>query len=214
MKNALSIALLFLVTLSFTSISILASAQQVRTVNHTTSSQISDQINGDDLVGKLLIDRYEFTKSLGKNTAGNTNLPKAEYIFNRDHQAIISFNGLDFIIKDNQVIGIKGLNLSNEVLSQITEKLVFLDRVQFYYSEKSNLTYLNPNMDIQEVKYLDKQFFSALKILNATVRDIAAFTKKQNPSLTVEMNISKMRQPNIDKSVEKQSFQSLVQLAR
>ncbi|RDC55741.1 hypothetical protein DU508_15845 [Pedobacter chinensis] len=186
----------------------------MHTANYTTSSQISDQINGDDLVGKLLFDRYEFTKNLNKNSSAKANLPKAEYIFNRDHEAIITFNGLDFVVRDNQVIGIKGLSLSNEVLAQITKKLVFLDRVQYYYSEKSNLTYLNPNMDIQDVKYLDKQFFSALKILNATVRDISAFTKKQNPSLTVEMNISKMRQPNIDKSVEKQSFQSLVQLAR
>ena len=76
------------------------------------------------------------------------------------------------------------------------------------------MTYLNPNSDVQEVKFLDKQFISSLKIFNTTLKDIAGFTKAANPSLSVEINISKMREPNIDKSIEKQTLQSFVHLAK
>ncbi|AZI27602.1 hypothetical protein EA772_20475 [Pedobacter sp. G11] len=213
MKIVPSLALSLSVAISILSVSLNTFGQQFRNVNHTSSAEVTTKINGNSLIENLLTQRDAFTKSLNKSNEVVA-LPQAQYIFDRDQQTTITFNGLDFVIRDNEVLAIKGLNLSKEVLTQITEKLVFLDRVQFYYAQKSNLTYLNPNADVQEVKFLDKQFISSLKIFNTTVKDIAALAKTENPSFSVETNISKMRQPNIDKAIEKQTLQSLVQLAK
>ncbi|WP_316806552.1 hypothetical protein [Pedobacter agri] len=213
MKIVPSIAFFLSVLLSVLSASVNTFGQQIRNVNHTPLAEVSTIIDGNNLIEKLLNQRDAFTKSLNKSNEVVA-LPQAEYIIDRDHQTTIKFNGLDFIIRDNEVLAIKGLVLSKEVLAQITKKLVFLDRVQFYYAQKSNMTYLTPNADVQEVKFLDKQFISSLKIFNTTLRDIAALTKAENPSFSVETNISKMRQPNIDKTIEKQTLQSLVQLAK
>lgn len=212
MKTSLVIVLSFLV-IPFLFVPNNTYAQYVSNIKYTTSVAAVSKINGDDLIEKLSSRRFEFTRNLTKSNS-NLAFPQAESIFNRAHETIITFNGMEFLVKDNEVIAIKGLNLSEEVLAQITEKLVFLDRVQFYYSEKSNMTYLSPNSDIQEVKFLDKQFISSLKIFNTTLKDIASFTKAENPSLSVEMNVSKMREPNIDKSIEKQTLQSFVKLAK
>ncbi|TCD10359.1 hypothetical protein EZ449_11115 [Pedobacter frigidisoli] len=190
-------------------------AQTASTVNYTIATVNFESINGDILIENLVNTRHEFNKNLTKyNKVNTTNLPKAEYIFNKENLTTFTFEGLDFLMKDNQVLGIKGLNLSNEVLAQITDKLIFLDRVQFYYAEKLNNEYLDPSDDVQTIKYTDRQFFLSLKILSTTLKDIAAFTKTANPSLAVAINVSKMREPNIDKSVGVQNIQSLVQLSK
>ena len=213
MKNALSIAkVIFIAVLSILSLTNV-SAQNIYAVNYQKPVASIAKINGDNLVENLLFDRNEFVKKIAKSS-NLANLPKAKFIFDTAYQTVISFSGLDFVIENNEVVAIKGLTLSREILSQITEKLVFLDRVQFYYSEKSNMNYLNPNSDIQEIKFLDKQFATSIKILNTTLKDIASFTKSENPSQSVEANISKMREPNIDKSIEKQTIESFARLKK
>jgi len=130
----------------------------------------------------------------------NGNLSQPEYIINRNNLTIITFNGLDYFVKNNRVIGIRGLDLSEEVLDQITAKLVLLDNVQFNYSERATTEYDN------------RLFLLSLKMFSSTTRDIAALAKAENPSLNVENNIAKMRLPNVDRALENQNTQTLVQL--
>ncbi len=148
------------------------------------------------MIERLASQRNEFNKN-----RKNAKLPKAEYIINRNNLTIITFNGLDYYVKNNRVIGIQGLNLSDEALVQITEKLVLLDSVQYSYSEKSDVDFQN-----------ERLFLLSLKMLSTTTRDIAALAKTNNPSLNVENNIAKMRLPNVDKISGIITVQSLVQL--
>jgi len=148
------------------------------------------------MIERLASQRNEFNKN-----RKHANLPKAEYIINRNNLTIITFNGLDYYVKNNRVIGIQGLNLSDEALAQITEKLVLLDSVQYCYSEKSNVDFQN-----------ERLFLLSLKMLSTTTRDIAALAKTHNPSLNVENNVAKMRLPNVDKISGISTVQSLVQL--
>ncbi len=164
-----------------------------------------DKVNGNDVIERL----SELKAGLNKNIR-NGNLPKAEYIINRSNLTIITFNGLDYYVKNNRVVGIQGLELSDEVLDQITEKLVLLDSVQYSYTERANSEYYKG--DVQKIRNINRLFQASLKILSSTTRDIAALTKTENPSLNVENNIAKMRLPNVDKAVENQATQTLVQL--
>jgi hypothetical protein len=194
MKIAKSTSFVFLLiaSLSSTSIQVLAQNQN----KQATSFENIDRLNGNDMIERLSTQRNEFIKNPKKNE-----LPKAEYIINRNNLTIITFNGLDYFVKDNRVIGIQGLNLSEDVLAQITQKLVLLDSVQYSYGEQSDA-------DFQK----DRLFFLSLKMLSSTTRDIAALTKTTNPSLNVENNVAKMRLPNVDKSLEPSNAQSLVKL--
>jgi len=205
MKSAKSSALIFFL---ITSLSIHALAQNKQTKLADIFGN-ADRLNGNDMIERLAAQRSAFNKNRSKNS-----LPKAEYIINRNNSTLISFNGLNYYIKNNRVIGIQGLNLSDEVLNQITDKLVLLDSIQFNQSEWSNTEHFNPNVDFQKIRNIDRQFMLTLKILSSTVRDIAALTKSENPSLTVETSVAKMRLPNIDKGVEKSSIQSLVLLSK
>lgn len=200
MKNAkLSAQVLLLIT-SLSCLSIHVLAQNKPTKLAETSEHI-ERLNGNDMIERLVAQRSTFNKNRSNS------LPKAEYIINRNNLTLISFNGLDYYVKNNRVIGIQGLNLSDKVLNQITDKLVLLDSIQFNHSERSNTERFNPNVDFQKIRNIDRQFMLTLKMLSSTVRDIAALTKSENPSLTVETNIAKMRLPNIDKAVEKSNVQ-------
>ncbi len=201
MKIAKSFALVFLLTgsLSYLSTPLLAQSMQTGL----------DRLNGNALIEQLADQRKAFNKN-----HSNHILPKSAYIINREKLTLISFNGLDYYVKNNRVIGIRGLKLSDTVLSQITDKLLLLDSTQFKQSELSNMEHFSPKVDFQKIRNIDRQFMLTLKCLSSTVRDIAALTKNENPSLTVENNIAKMRLPNIDKAREKSKEQTLVSLVK
>ncbi|WP_316847224.1 hypothetical protein [Pedobacter psychrodurus] len=194
MKIAKSTSFLFLLIASISSISIPVLAQNQNKL--ATVFENIEKLNGNDMIERLASQRNEFNKN-----RKNAKLPKAEYIINRNNLTIITFNGLDYYVKNNRVIGIQGLNLSDEALVQITEKLVLLDSVQYSYSEKSDVDFQN-----------ERLFLLSLKMLSTTTRDIAALAKTNNPSLNVENNIAKMRLPNVDKISGIITVQSLVQL--
>lgn len=176
--------------------------------------EVSDKLNGDALIDRLAAQRRAFNNSHSNSAPQVANLPNPEHIFDRTSLTTITFDGLDYYILNNRVIGIKGLTLSDEVLAQITDKLLLLDKVQYDYCEKANKEYLNANTNFQNIRNMDRWFFTTLKILNTTVNDIASFTKNENPSLSVATNISKMTQPNIDAWKGKQIDQALVQLEK
>ncbi|GAA4201831.1 hypothetical protein GCM10022289_15820 [Pedobacter jeongneungensis] len=164
---------------------------QQNSSKHVTPFENVDKVNGNAVIERL---------SAQKRSRKSGNASKAEYIINRNDLTIITFNGLEYLVKNNRVIGIQGLELSEEVLDQITDKLVLLDKVQHDYSERATTEYDN------------RLFLLSLKMLSSTTRDIAALAKAENPSLNVENNIAKMRLPNVDRTLENQATQTLVQL--
>lgn len=181
-------------------------AQQNQNKQATLFENI-ERVNGNNVIDRLGTQKTESTKK-----HKNGSLSKPEYIFKRNNLTIISFNGLDYYVKNNRVVGIQGLELSDEVLDQITEKLVTLDSVQHSNSERANLEYYSSNGDVQKIRNINRLFLASLKMLSSTTRDIAALAKTENPSLNVENNIAKMRLPNVDKVYESQINQTLVKL--
>ena len=216
MKSTLSLTLILCIATLFTNAQLKNQVQTKQMAKPSRSMfEVSNKLNGDNLIDKLIAQRREFNNSRSNSgTVQLDKLPNPEYIFSRNGLTTITFDGLDYMILDNHVIEIKGLDLSEEVLAQITDKLLLLDKVQFDYCEKSNREYLNGNTNFQNVRNIDRWFFTSLKILSTTVTDIASFTKKPNPSVSVATNIAKMPRPNIDAWKAKQMDQSLVQLAK
>lgn len=212
MKSTLSLTLILCITTLFTNAQLKNLTQTTQMAKPGASIfEVSNKVNGDNVIDRLIAQRREFNNSRSNSGAVQLNkLPNPEYIFSRNGLTTITFDGLDYVISDNQVIGIKGLDLSKEVLAQITDKLLLLDKVQFDYCEKSNQEYLNANPDFQNIRNIDRWFFTSLKILNTTVNDIASFAKKPNPSVSLTANVAKMTRPNIDKQLD----QSLVQLTK
>jgi hypothetical protein len=194
MKIAKSTSFLILLIASISSPSIQVLAQNQN--KQATLFETIERLNGNDMIERLIAQRNEFNKD-----RKNSKLPKAEYIVNRNNLTIITFNGLDYFVKNNRVTGIQGLDLSDEVLAQITKKLILLDSVQYSYSEKSDVDFQN-----------ERLFLLSLKMLSTTTRDIAALAKTNNPSLNVENNIAKMRLPNVDKTSETPTAQALAKL--
>ncbi len=209
MKTAKSITIAFLIITSFSGSSRDVFAQDKLVTPPSEILGQIEKINGNDMIDRLANQRVAFNKNRLKNV-----IPKAEYLINRNNLTLISFNGLDYYVKNNRVIGIRGLNLSDSVLEQITAKLVLLDSIQFEQSERLNNEYTMRNTDVKKIWYINRQFMLTLKMLSSTVRDIAAFTKNENPSLTVELNVTKMRSPNVNKAATNQDTQSLVSLLK
>ncbi|QIL40298.1 hypothetical protein G7074_14140 [Pedobacter sp. HDW13] len=215
MKITLSLTpiLCFITLLTNAQLKTLTPAKQMAK-NGESMFEVSNKLNGDALIDRLVTQRRAFNNSRNKSASQLANLPAAEHIFDRASLTTITFEGLDYFILNNRVIGIKGLALSNEVLAQITDKLMLLDKVQYDYCEKANNEYLSANTNFQNIRNMDRWFFTTLKIFNTTVNDIASFTKNATPSLSVAANISKMTHPNIDAWKEKQIDQALVQLEK
>lgn len=215
MKSTLPLTLILCFITLFTNAQLKNLAQTKQMAKSDVSvTEVSGRLNGDALIDRLAAQRRTFNNSRSNSASQLVNLPTPEHIFDRASLTTITFEGLDYFILNNRVIGIKGLELSDEVLAQITDKLMLLDKVQYDYCEKANNEYLSGNTNFQNIRNMDRWFFTTLKILNTTVNDIASFTKAPNPSLSVATNINKMTRPNIDAWKEKQVDQALVQLEK
>lgn len=187
--------LLFLSTIIFVSFINTAIAQTF--ANVTACGR-----DGHNVIESLRDARYKFNKELIKSKVLKLNmLPKSEYIFHKPGEHTILFDGVNFVIKENNVVSINGISASKEILSIISEKLLILDSLQYFYSEKSNEKYLNPNRNLAVIYNADRQFFATLRILNTTVKDIALLAKKKTSRLTFELSLLKMPSPNISPAI-------------
>lgn len=167
----------------------------VHTIGTSTSEQIKD---GNQLIDSLLADRFSYNKALIEDGFNSKKqLPKPSAIINNTPLKTISFNGLNYLVKDDKVVDIKGLKLSVSALSVITEKLANLDQIQQYCCEKANLEYQQKNRDINAIKTLDRQYFAALNTLKNITSSIAIKARKQNASISIEMSLAKIKLPDI-----------------
>ncbi|WP_426329184.1 hypothetical protein [Pedobacter sp. R-06] len=168
-------------------------------VVHTIDTIISEQIkDGNKLIDSLLADRFSYNKALIEDGFNSKKqLPKPTTIINNTPFKTISFNGLNYLVKDGKVVDIKGLNLSISALFIITEKLANLDQIQQYCCEKANLEYQQENRDMNAIKTLDRQYFAALNTLKNITSSIATEAKKRNASILIEMLLAKIKLPEI-----------------
>jgi hypothetical protein len=201
MKNAISISFgLILCTV----ISIGCSSNK-KLVNHyniglTSIEPLEDQerVDGDKLIETLFAQRFNFNKTLIKyGFDPKKQLPKSISIINSAPTSTISFNGFDYLIKQNKVVAVKGIKLSPSALVVITEKVVKLDQIQQYCSAQVNLAYQQRNRDLNTIKELDRQYFTTLRTIKLVTSNIAGLAKKPNASVSIEMSVAKIKLPDL-----------------
>jgi len=190
-------------------------AQQHSIAKTVATLELAEKFNGDDLIEKMIAEKRDFNKNRNATTMlALSKLPQAAYILNRNKPIVLTFDGLDYLIQHNEVVEIKGFQLSKEVLSQITEKLSFLDKTQYDYADKINCAYAYANADLQNLRNLDKWYLQSLKVFSTTVNDLATFVKKADAAQSLATNLAKMPQPNVGLLTAQQVPLSLVQLAK
>lgn len=206
LRSLLSTALTLLIFNAF--------AQHNERVQSTVSTpEIHERINGDQLIKTMILAKREFNKKFGSEMVSLAELSAPQYILNWNKPTIITFDGLDYLVQNNCVLAIKGLNLPDNVLNQVTEKLSFLDQVQFDYNKKINTVYANGARNIQNVRNLDKSYLLTLRIFSTTVNDIAYLTKKHDTAF-LAANLIKMPTPNLNAIRSPEMAQSMVKLAK
>eukprot|EP01012_Entosiphon_sulcatum_P057133 TRINITY_DN80867_c0_g1_i1.p1 TRINITY_DN80867_c0_g1~~TRINITY_DN80867_c0_g1_i1.p1 ORF type:complete len:220 (-),score=21.97 TRINITY_DN80867_c0_g1_i1:269-928(-) len=199
MKNVVSLSVLIILLMSFgmgcnSNKNLIA--QSGLTQKAFGAPKDIEKINGDQLLEAMLAERFLFNKMLIKNGFNAQNqYPKVISILNRE-AATVSFNGLDYSIMNNKIVGIKGIKLSLSALTTLTEKMVKLDQNQQYYCEQANLAYQVKNRDLQTIKTFDRQYFAALRNIRLITHDIAEIAKKPNPSVSIEISIAKIKLPD------------------
>ncbi|MCX2573634.1 hypothetical protein [Pedobacter sandarakinus] len=176
---------------------------------------LMEKIDGNALIESMVNEKRDFIKNKNSfNPLKAAHLPKAKHILSRTKPTVIIFDGLEYVVEKNNVIEIVGLNLSQSVLAQISEKIAFLDQVQYDYAEKANQENLYANADVATIRNLDKWYLQTLKILTTTVNDIASITKKPDASNSFAFYLVRMPQPNVGLMTERNNTGSLVQLAK
>ncbi|MFD2286519.1 hypothetical protein GJU39_01150 [Pedobacter petrophilus] len=150
-------------------------------------------------IKNLVENRIGFNKTLIKSREIQiANLPKPQYIFNQPGSHTVNFENLNFSIENKKIVSIAEIPLSKAALNIINERLIVLDKMQYAYSESSNLEYLSGEKDRRVAFNNDRQFFSVLKSLKSTITEISTLAKADDQKASVENALAKWKQPHID----------------
>lgn len=165
-------------------------------VNAQNKSVTTD---GSTTIEHLVDARINFNKTLIKSREiQKLNLPESKYIFNQSGSHTVDIEGLSFKIENKSIVGIADIPLSKAALNIINERLMVLDKMQFAYSEGSNLEYISCEKDRRVAFNNDRQFFSVLKSLKSTIAEINALAKGNEGKMSIENAVAKWKQPAID----------------
>lgn len=177
-----------LLLLSLTGISTQVQAQNNLAVNNSFVS-----------IEKLADNRINFNKILIKSRHIQTaSLPQSKYIFNHSALHRVNIEGLNFVVQNNTIVAIEEIVLSKAALNKITERLMILDKMQYAYSESSNQEYRDGEKNTSLAFNNDRQFFAVLKNLKSTIAEINKMAKDNQDMASVELSLSKWKQPKID----------------
>ena len=166
------------------------------------AQNINQAIDGNQYVKQLAEQRYEFNKSLIKRL--HIPLPVAKSIFSSN--SLVAFDGHTYVLKNNEVVEIKGFLLSKKVLAAITSKLLMLDAYQKNCAEDVNMAYSDSGRDLQYVKNKDRQFFAALKQILSVTAAISDQYQKPNASVTIEMAMNKIKVQGLSSQQDSQNI--------
>lgn len=165
-------------------------------VNAQNKSVTTD---GSTTIEHLVDARINFNKTLIKSREiQKLNLPESKYIFNQSGSHTVDIEGLSFKIENKSIVGIADIPLSKAALNIINERLMVLDKMQFAYSEGSNLEYISCEKDRRVAFNNDRQFFSVLKSLKSTIAEINELAKGNEGKMSIENAVAKWKQPAID----------------
>ena len=165
-------------------------------VNAQNKSVTTD---GSTTIEHLVDARMNFNKTLIKSREiQKLNLPESKYIFNQSGSHTVDIEGLSFKIENKSIVGIADIPLSKAALNIINERLMVLDKMQFAYSEGSNLEYISCEKDRRVAFNNDRQFFSVLKSLKSTIAEINELAKGNEGKMSIENAVAKWKQPAID----------------
>jgi len=165
-------------------------------VNAQNKSVATD---GSTTIEHLVDARINFNKTLIKSREiQKLNLPESKYIFNQSGSHTVDIEGLSFKIENKSIVGIADIPLSKAALNIINERLMVLDKMQFAYSEGSNLEYISCEKDRRVAFNNDRQFFSVLKSLKSIIAEINALAKGNEDKMSIENAVAKWKQPAID----------------
>lgn len=155
------------------------------------------KLNGDQLIEAMLTQRFMFNKMLIKNGFDpQKQYPRVISILDIASAGTISFNGFDYIIRQNKIVGVKGIKLSLFALTTLNGKMMKLDQIQQYCSEQANLAYQVKKRNLETIKALDRQYFAALRSMRKITSSIATLARKPNPSVSIEIVIAKIKLPD------------------
>ena len=165
-------------------------------VNAQNKSVTTD---GSTTIEHLVDARINFNKTLIKSREiQKLNLPESKYIFNQSGSHTVDIESLSFKIENKSIVGIADIPLSKAALNIINERLMVLDKMQFAYSEGSNLEYISCEKDRRVAFNNDRQFFSVLKSLKSTIAEINELAKGNEGKMSIENAVAKWKQPAID----------------
>ncbi|RDC55146.1 hypothetical protein DU508_18520 [Pedobacter chinensis] len=203
MRNIYYSIVIILITLT-TCITYNALAQgSIDNFNHQEFA-INEKIDGNQIIEVLFKERYLFNKNLIRHSNRIAQLPQTRFIL-KGNQSVITFDGHDYLFNNGQIVEIKGVQLSKAALTAITERITLLDRIQKDCSESVNAEYNRENRDLQYIKAIDRQYFSALKQLSSITANIAAKARKPNASITIEMAMAQINIPDVSVNHNKEN---------
>lgn len=147
----------------------------------------------------LSASRINFNKNLMKlDSVDIDDLPAAVYLFSRDGKHEIDIDGVKVLTDQKEITGIKGMELSEESLKNISDRLNVLDKLQKAYSEASNDEYRSGKRNKNNIVFYDRRFFAVLRGMRATLRDFKKMYIANLNDKTKTISVAAMRNPNID----------------
>lgn len=194
MKNIFIIAMLF-------SLHLVAFAQDGSNVN---------RINGNECIKHLLFDRFQYNKSLIKHSTKEHHIPKSKSVL--ENNSMIVFSGYEYVIRNHQIVEIKGIIMSDSTLALVSEKLILIDKLQKECSEIANKELGRKDKNLQYIKAVDRQFFAALNQLSSITSSIAKIARKPNVSAAIQMAAKQINVPQVYTAEEDIAYASVKKL--
>ncbi|WP_412467523.1 hypothetical protein [Pedobacter sp. KLB.chiD] len=161
----------------------------------STKAQIVKPLSTDVLSAT----RVNFNKNLLKlDSFDIDHLPPSVYLFSREGKHEINIGGVTVLTDEKEIIGIKDMELSEESLKNISDRLKVLDKLQKAYSEAANEEYRSGKRNKNNIVLYDRRFFAILRGMRATLRDFKKMYVANQNDKTKTISVAAMRNPNID----------------
>ena len=143
--------------------------------------------------------RANFNKNLIKlDSVDIDDLPTPIYLFSRDGKQEINIDGVTVLTNQREIIGIKDMDLSEESIKNISDRLIILDKLQKAYSEASNDEYKSSKRNKNKIVFYDRRFFAVLRSMRTTLKDFKNMYAANQNNKTKIISVAAMRSPNID----------------
>ncbi|WP_293783736.1 hypothetical protein [uncultured Pedobacter sp.] len=162
---------------------------------NSAKAQIVKPLSSD----MLSATRINFNKNLLKlDSFDIDNLPPSVYLFSREGKHEINIEGVTVLTDEKEIVGIKDMELSEESLKNISDRLKVLDKLQKAYSDASNDEYRSGKRNKNKIVLYDRRFFAILRGMRVTLRDFKKMYVANQKDKTKTISVAAMRNPNID----------------